>query len=123
MINGTADPLIPYNGGEGILTPANSGDQFTMMAAEKLVQKIVTLNHCTQRATVCTMANADVTDGCTATKYTYTGLNANVIFIKITNGGHTWAGGPQYLPKFIIGKVCRDFKAEDEIFKFFLSLK
>ena len=123
MINGTADPLILYNGGEGRFTPDNNGVQFNMLPTEQLVKKIVGLNGCNAQATVYNIPDADPSDGCTAAKYSYTGPNADIIFIKITGGGHTWAGGPQYLPKFIIGKVCRDFKAEDEIFSFFMSLK
>jgi polyhydroxybutyrate depolymerase len=46
-----------------------------------------------------------------------------VDFIKIENGGHTWAGGTQYLPKFIIGKLCRDFSASEKVFDFFMSIK
>jgi polyhydroxybutyrate depolymerase len=67
------------------------------------------------------MPDNDPDDGCTAIKYEYTCAGVKVILIKVINGGHTWAGGKQYLPKFLIGKVCRDFNAEDEIFSFFLS--
>jgi polyhydroxybutyrate depolymerase len=124
MINGTADPLILYNGGEGRFTAANAvADQNNMLPAEELVQKVAKLNHCNGVAKVDLIPDTDPSDGCTATKYTYAGPNADVIFIKITNGGHTWPGGTQYLPKFIIGKLCRDFKAEDEIFRFFMSVK
>ncbi len=124
MINGTADPLILYNGGEGRFTAANAiAEQNNMLPAEQLVQKLVILNHCSTQPQTEAIADTDPGDGCTATKYTYTGANADVVFIKITNGGHTWPGGTQYLPKFIIGKLCKDFKAEEEIYRFFMSVK
>jgi len=57
-------------------------------------------------------------DECTETEYIYTCNDATVDFIKIENGGHTWAGGSQYLPKFIIGRVCKDFSATEKIIDF-----
>lgn len=124
MINGTADPLILYNGGEGRFTAADAiAEQNDMLPAEQLVQKLVNLNQCNSKPKVNAMPDADPQDGCTSTKYIYQGAAADVVFIKVTNGGHTWPGGKQYLPKFIIGKLCRDFKAEEEIFNFFMSLK
>ena len=33
--------------------------------------------------------------------------------------GHTWPGGSQYLPKGVIGGVCRDFDATQAIWDFF----
>ncbi|MBA3709395.1 MAG: hypothetical protein H0W83_11335 [Planctomycetes bacterium] len=37
----------------------------------------------------------------------------------IASGGHTWAGGLQYLPERIIGRTSRDFDACDAIWCFF----
>jgi poly(3-hydroxybutyrate) depolymerase len=34
-------------------------------------------------------------------------------------GGHTWPGGYQYLPEFLIGRTSRDFKATSIIWNFF----
>ena len=67
------------------------------------------------------MPDNDRDDGCRATKYIYDGGidSTSVVLIKIENGGHTWPGGMQYLPKFIIGKVCRDFDASEVIWNFF----
>jgi polyhydroxybutyrate depolymerase len=47
MINGTADPLILYNGGEGKFTAASAiAGQNNMLPAEQLMLKLVALNHC-----------------------------------------------------------------------------
>ncbi|HYM94401.1 MAG TPA: hypothetical protein VET23_09705 [Chitinophagaceae bacterium] len=45
--------------------------------------------------------------------------NSKVELIKIINGGHALPGGSQYLPRFLIGKVCRDFIANEIIWNFF----
>jgi polyhydroxybutyrate depolymerase len=34
-------------------------------------------------------------------------------------GGHTWPGGPQYLPEAIIGKTSREFNVSELIRQFF----
>jgi polyhydroxybutyrate depolymerase len=34
-------------------------------------------------------------------------------------GGHTWPGGHQYLPAWIIGKTSRDIDANEVIWNFF----
>ncbi|HXB12791.1 MAG TPA: alpha/beta hydrolase-fold protein [Bacteroidia bacterium] len=123
LINGTDDPLIKYDGGFGkYLGTDEPGDGFDMASTDDVIKKIVTLNLCSPGPKTIDMPNNDPNDGCNATKYSYTCNSVNVTLIKITNGGHTWAGGKQYLPKSMIGKVCRDFNAEDEIFNFFLGI-
>jgi len=38
---------------------------------------------------------------------------------EIKGGGHTWPGGYQYLPEFLIGKTNRDLNASETIWNFF----
>ena len=42
-----------------------------------------------------------------------------VVLITVTGGGHTWPGGPQYLPVSVVGPVCQDFDAGELIWQFF----
>ncbi len=124
LINGTADPLISYTGGPGKFNNiTGDAEQYDMLPTEELVKKITGLNNCSNPPDVYSLPDVTPGDGCTAIKYTYTCNNTTVKFIKVINGGHTWPGGTQYLPKFIIGKLCLDFKAEDEIFGFFMAAK
>ena len=46
-----------------------------------------------------------------------------VVGYTIINGGHTWPGGWQYLPKFIIGKTTKNLNACEEIWGFFKGYK
>jgi polyhydroxybutyrate depolymerase len=39
--------------------------------------------------------------------------------LSILGGGHTWPSGLLYLPRFLIGPVCRDFDAPETIWQFF----
>jgi polyhydroxybutyrate depolymerase len=41
--------------------------------------------------------------------------------LTIVGGGHTWPGGSQYLPKFVIGPVTRDFSASERAWQFFVD--
>ena len=124
LINGTEDPLISYKGGAGKMNGRNAGSQTAnMLPTEVLVSKIVKLNNCAASAEPTNLPDADPHDGCTATAYLYACDDAPVEFIKIINGGHTWPGGFQYLPKMIIGRTCRDFNAEEKVFAFFKKVK
>jgi polyhydroxybutyrate depolymerase len=123
LINGTADPLIKYEGGFGkYLRTDEPGEGFDMTPTDILIRKITTLDSCDANPVQSDMPNSDENDDCHSVKYVYACRGINVTLIKVINGGHTWPGGKQYLPKFMIGKVARDFNAEDEIFNFFLSI-
>jgi len=127
LINGTNDPLIPYDGGYGKYLRTNEPNEgFDMAPTEDLIRKIVILEDSitviSKTPVTTSVPDNDPDDGCNAIKYEYHSGGVTVILIKVINGGHTWPGGKQYLPKFIIGRVCRDFNAEDEIFNFFLTI-
>lgn len=116
IINGTKDKLVKYEGGEVL-----SGKRGEVIATEEMVKIYVKQNACQATPTQKEIADVDKKDGCTATQFTYTNgkNNTEVVLIKVEGGGHTWAGGFQYLPKIIIGNVCRDFEATQEIWQFF----
>ncbi len=124
IINGTGDPLIKYEGGYGKLNKRNEGNEDAdLVPTEKLVDKMVLLNNCNAKPQMIMLPDVNAGDKCTETEYIYDCGNAKVDFIKIENGGHTWAGGTQYLPKFLIGKLCKDFSASQKVFDFFMSIK
>jgi polyhydroxybutyrate depolymerase len=37
----------------------------------------------------------------------------------VEGGGHTWPGGLQYLPVFLIGKTSRNLNADETMWEFF----
>ncbi|MBS1510127.1 MAG: hypothetical protein JST86_04755 [Bacteroidetes bacterium] len=119
LINGTGDPIVPYNGGS--VGNKLIGGRGNCMSTDSTIQRYLTGNHITGTAVITQLPDTDTKDQCTATQYMYNGSNVKVCLVKITNGGHALPGGSQYLPKFIIGKVCNDFKAETMIWNFFKS--
>ncbi len=122
LINGTKDPLVPYEGGG--VGNRFIGNRGNCTSTDKTMEKFIGIDQVHQTSVVL-LPDSDGSDGCKATEFSYTGgkNNTSVVLIKIEGGGHTLPGGSQYLPKFIIGKVCRDFKANEKIWKFFASCK
>jgi polyhydroxybutyrate depolymerase len=118
LINGTGDPIVKYEGGAILSERSNRGRS---MSTDFTITKWLQADKINTQSSKEIMPDIDRSDGCTATKYIYgSGKDSlSVVLIKIDNGGHTWPGGKQYLPKFIIGKVCRDFDASEVIWDFF----
>ena len=114
-INGTADPLVPYDGGQVLKTRG------AVLAAPVSVATFATVAGCTAPVTV-DEPDVDPSDGATTrrTRYTCPG-KLGVELLSIIGGGHTWPGGTQYLPKVLIGPVSRDFNASERIWQFFVD--
>ena len=108
QIHGTADPTVPYDGGP-FASPI-----------EDVIDYWVGHDNCNP-ATILNVEDLDTTDGCTAERIEYLECDDDneVVFYKITGGGHTWAGSP--IP--IGGNTCQDFDASDEIWKFFYKYR
>jgi len=104
QIHGTADGTVQYNGSTGV------------SAIEPLVAHWVQFNNCNPTPAFTALPNVNVTDGCTAEHYLYTGgtSGSTVEFYKIISGGHTWPGAP-----VTIGITNQDFSASKEIWRFF----
>ena len=60
-------------------------------------------------------------DGTTVRREVYRGgkQGTEVVVYVIEGGGHTWPGGPQYLPAFLVGKANRNLDATQVIWDFF----
>ncbi len=123
LMNGTADPLVPYEG--GTIGNRLTGGRGECTSTEETVNKFIALNHTAKDAVIEELPNKAKLDGCKAIRYNYRNgtNNAEVDFIKVIDGGHTLPGGAPYLPKSIIGKVCRDFNGNEMIWQFFKSVK
>jgi polyhydroxybutyrate depolymerase len=113
-IQGTKDPLVPFDG--GALKNGAAGEAYSHAAVLKLWAGV---DNCTDKPILTNIAD-DTLDGTTITREEYTNSsNIKVIGYTITNGGHTWPGGSQYLPKFLIGTVSHNMNACDVIWGFF----
>lgn len=116
LINGTADPLVPYTGGK---VGGKWLDRGQCISTDETIKKFAALHQCDAPPTQVPIQNKDEDDGCVATWISYRCLQNQVRLIRIDGGGHTWPGGKQYLGKRLVGRVCRDFSAASEVWNFF----
>ncbi len=121
MINGTRDPVVPYEGGQITVFGQERG---SVLPVEEAIDFWIRENGCKGKMSKRDIHNVDMLDETRSEKFIYTNCrnNAKVVLIKIYNGGHTWPGARQSLPQKIVGKTAKDFNASNEIWKFFKSL-
>ncbi len=118
MINGTDDPLVPYQGGMSKFGKTSLG---VALPVENVVQMWVNHNGNVPPPQIDTLPDSRPGDGCTIERYRYSGglSSAEVILLKAHGGGHTSPGDKQYAPKKLIGATCYDIHASDVIVDFF----
>ncbi len=118
IIAGTDDPLVPFDGGKITVLNTTFG---TVIAMNETVAYWVNANDCVEEPIIDSLPDVDPNDGCIVTSYHYPGgdLNSSVLFYVIDGGGHTWPDGGKYLTESLVGKVCYDFNACEQIWSFF----
>jgi polyhydroxybutyrate depolymerase len=114
-IHGTKDPLVPFAGGV-----MKKGTNYDIYGHEEIVKLWAVTDHCDETPSVTNLPD-NANDGTSIIKeeYTNNATGVKVIGYTITNGGHTWPGGAQYLPKFLIGDVSHNLNACEVIWDFF----
>ncbi len=115
--HGTADPMVHFNGGD----VRGRGGLSRSISAISMVNKWRTVDGCQGDPSAEALPN--VGDGTVVHRFDSTACAASteVVFYQIDNGGHTWPGGKQYLPKPVIGSTTRAFDASEPIAQFFLA--
>ncbi len=122
LINGTKDPLVKFDGGPVGFRDDESGRGVSLSTSWTI--KILTENNSCMPGVKVEELDDKEDDDCKAEKETYYKCadGTKVILVTIKGGGHTWPGASQYLPKIIVGTVCKDFNATEMIWEFFKSL-
>lgn len=115
-IHGTKDPIVPYKGGS-LFGQA-------IYSHSDIIKKWVAINNCNPKPVIINIPDK-AGDGTSIIKEEYTNVATGVQVISYTviNGGHTWPGGNQYLPSFIIGKTTKNLNACQAIWDFFKQYK
>lgn len=111
MFSGTADPLMPYAGGR-VFGPVGG----TVLSAPETAAFWARSNGGAEGSQARSLVDADPGDGTTTELLEFPG---DVVLYRISEGGHTWPGGRQYAPARFVGKLSRDFSANDAIQAFF----
>lgn len=116
IMQGTKDPLVPYQGG----ALGKNGSRGQILSHQDAVQKWVALNHCAAQP-----ARAQIPDqkgdgtSVDVAIYRPCADGTEVRDYTIVEGGHTWPGGLQYLPQMVIGKTTKNMDASEVIWEFF----
>jgi polyhydroxybutyrate depolymerase len=121
VFNGTADPLVPYKGGQIKVFRRQRGE---VLSTDETIDIWRQKNRCRPEALITEFPDiAD--DGTRVTKLEYSRCEngSKVLLYRIAGGGHTWPDGRQYLPVRRVGRTTRDINGCDEIWQFFQSLK
>ena len=118
IINGTDDPLVPWDGGDIHFGKTKLGE---VLSVADTVKFWVEKDQCSSSPVITQLPDKDPADGTTVRKEVYGGCEdgAEVVLYAIEGGGHTWPGGLQYLPESVIGKTSREFNASEVIWQFF----
>ncbi len=117
-LNGLQDPLLPYAGGEVSIARRSFGkvasvpDSLKLWAGE---------DGCPGAPVEAQEPDRDPGDGTRVARRTWSPCRdgSEVVLYTIDGGGHTWPGGLQYLPPFLIGRTSRDIDATEVIWEFF----
>lgn len=113
LIHGTVDTFVPEAGGT-----MTKGDGGVIASTTQTVSLWRDLNECSSAVTQTEIDPANDGTSITLERYTGCASGSEVAFYKISNGGHTWPGGSQYLPVIIVGKTSRDLNASATILAF-----
>jgi len=118
IINGIDDPLVPWAGGDIHFGKTKLGE---VLSVADTVKFWISKNQCSSSPVVTQLPDKDPVDGTTVRTEVYGGCQdgAEVVLYAVEGGGHTWPGGLQYLPEFVIGKTSREFNASEVIWQFF----
>ena len=120
-IAGTADPIVPFAGGEvkvlwmgrGEVTGApETAKSWARKAGCRLVPEETDLP-------------ARVSDGTSVQKIEYPGCGtgARVVLFRVEGGGHAWPGGLPYLSERVIGRTSGNLDACAAIWEIFSGLR
>ncbi|GAB0107404.1 PHB depolymerase family esterase [Nocardia sp. JMUB6875] len=117
-IHGTADPIVPYDGGVVRVTSGHRGPGSSPVLSVDATQQLWRRQNACDAATT-TQLPQRADDGTSVTvQSSDCAGGAKVQLYVVTNGGHTWPDGSQYLPQALVGKVTHQFDGSAVIWQF-----
>jgi polyhydroxybutyrate depolymerase len=120
VMNGTQDPLVPYEGGAISLFRREVG---VVRPTAETVAFWVEKNGCAEKPEVHFEPDYDLRDQTRVRRESFQicDQGTEVVLYEVQGGGHTWPGSSQYLPEGIIGRVSQDINASHVIWDFFAT--
>jgi len=113
FMDGTDDPIIPYNGG------TYKPGRFHVLSAEDSAKAWAKFDRCGEKPAQDKLP-ASEKGGKETKTFTFSGCrdNAQVVLYSVKGGGDTWPGGEQYLSEKEVGKTSTDLNANEVIWNF-----
>lgn len=113
--HGTADPIVPFDGGSMIAR----GGVSNVLSAPAMVDRWRQIDGC--RSAQAEDVLADAGDGTQTHRLTSSDCAAGttVVFMRVDGGGHTWPGAPEILPPQAVGAASHGFDASEVSWQFF----
>jgi polyhydroxybutyrate depolymerase len=113
FINGTDDPLVPYDSG------TYKQGHFHVLSAEDSAKTWAKYDRCSEKPTQSKIpAPAKGEKDTKTVTYRQCQDNSQVVLYSVKNGGNTWPGGEQYTSEKEIGKSSNAINANDSIWGF-----
>ena len=114
LFNGTDDPLVPFEGGAVARTHGR------VVGAEETARRWARADG-GAGSPLRDAPSARPGAACRLERSRWSGGRdgTEVVLNALVGGGHTWPGGPQYLPKTLVGVACREPDATRAIWEFF----
>lgn len=106
-VHGTADPLVPYEGGRKLASPR------PFAAVSTWTANWARRNQCAPVP----VASA-VAEDVTRLEYTACAADAAVVLYSVRGGGHAWPGGKPF-PAWLVGRTTRSIDATGLMWEFF----
>jgi len=117
LIYGTADPVVPYDGGPMV----GRGGPSDIVSAPAMAERWRALDRCPGPP----VETVSVGQGAAAKVHRFTAAGCadatEVEFVRIDGGGHTWPGGQFALPAAMVGPTSHAFDASQASGRFFAS--
>jgi polyhydroxybutyrate depolymerase len=120
QIGGTADPIMPFSGGQIVLLGRDRGE---VLSADRNAALWAANAGCNPKPVTAPLPPVSPADGTSVTRTVFTGCRpgTNVVQYSVIGGGHTWPDGRPYLTRAIIGITSNQLDASDTIVRFFLA--
>jgi polyhydroxybutyrate depolymerase len=124
VMNGTADPLVPYGGG-GV---GFRGERGRVLSTDETMAFLRNANGCSDLVRFDHLADVDRNDGSNVTIASWTNCasGAPVVLFRIDGGGHRIPRrneGPRPVIDRLLGRANHDFEAAEAIWSFFRDKK
>lgn len=116
-IHGTADPVIPIEGGH---VPAGRGRTLDLLSEEQTIEMFAAKAGCAGPGTAKTYDRRD--DGTRVNLVRWAGCSVPIWSLTIEGLGHRWPGGGPDLPAAIIGRGTEEIEGVSFVWSFFDNL-